>query len=91
MANVATQAGAMRPTRTRAVGTKHRAFSQPILTAGLLVEPGNVKALTGALRRLMENENERRSSAAGALAAAADLPTWRDTARIVAAALESLT
>jgi glycosyltransferase involved in cell wall biosynthesis len=58
--------------------------------AGLLVEPGNVKALTRALRRLMEDEKERRSFASGALAAAADLPTWRDTARIVAAALERL-
>jgi glycosyltransferase involved in cell wall biosynthesis len=59
-------------------------------TAGLLVEPGNVKALTRALRRLMENEKERRLFASGALAAAADLPAWRDTARIVAAALERL-
>jgi glycosyltransferase involved in cell wall biosynthesis len=59
-------------------------------TAGLLVEPGSVKALTRALRRLMENEKERRSFASGALAAAADLPAWRDTARIVAAALQRL-
>jgi glycosyltransferase involved in cell wall biosynthesis len=58
--------------------------------AGLLVEPGNVKALTGALRTLIENEKERRWFASGALAASANLPTWQSTARIVAAALEGL-
>jgi glycosyltransferase involved in cell wall biosynthesis len=58
--------------------------------AGVLVEPGNVEALTRALRTLIENEKERRRFASGALAASADLPTWEDTARIVAAALEAL-
>jgi glycosyltransferase involved in cell wall biosynthesis len=58
--------------------------------AGVLVDPGNAKALTRALRMLIENENERRWLASGALAAAADLPTWKDTARIVAAALEEI-
>jgi glycosyltransferase involved in cell wall biosynthesis len=56
--------------------------------AGVLVDPGNVKALTRALRMLIENENERRWLASGALAASAELPTWQDTAEIVAAALE---
>ena len=59
-------------------------------TAGVLVEPGNVKALTRALRMVIENEEERRRLARGALAAAADLPTWESTARIVASALERL-
>jgi glycosyltransferase involved in cell wall biosynthesis len=59
-------------------------------TAGVLVEPGNVKALTRALRAVLENEEERRRLARGALAAAADLPTWASTARIVATALERL-
>ena len=58
--------------------------------AGVLVDPGNVKALTRALRLLIENEKERRWFASGALAAAADLPTWQDMARIVAAALGRL-
>jgi len=58
--------------------------------AGVLVDPGNVKALTRALRILIENENERRWFASGALAASADLPTWRETAMIVAAALEEI-
>jgi len=59
-------------------------------TAGVLVEPGNVKALTRALRMVIENEEDRRRLARGALAAAADLPTWRSTARIFASALERL-
>ena len=59
-------------------------------TAGVLVEPGNVTALTRALRMVIENESERRRLACGALAAAADLPSWESTARIVAGALERL-
>ena len=58
--------------------------------AGVLVEPGNVKALVRALRRVIENEDERRRLARGALAAAADLPTWASTARIVASVLKQL-
>jgi glycosyltransferase involved in cell wall biosynthesis len=58
--------------------------------AGLLVEPGNVKALTRALRTLIENDKERRWFACGALAASANLPTWHGTAKIVAAALYGL-
>ena len=58
--------------------------------AGVLVDPGNVKALTRALRMLIEDENARRWFASGALAASADLPTWQDTAQIVADAIEDL-
>jgi len=58
--------------------------------AGVLVDPGNVKALTRALRMLIENEKERRWLASGALAASAELPTWQETARIVADVLEEL-
>ncbi len=58
--------------------------------AGVLVDPGNVKALTRALQMLIENEKERRWFASGALEAAAELPTWQGTAKIVAAVLEGL-
>jgi glycosyltransferase involved in cell wall biosynthesis len=58
--------------------------------AGVLVDPGNLKALTRALRMLIEDENARRWFASGALAASADLPTWRATARMVADAIEDL-
>jgi glycosyltransferase involved in cell wall biosynthesis len=58
--------------------------------AGVLVEPGNMKALTCALRMLIANEKERRLFASGALAASTGLPTWQGTAKIVAAVLEGL-
>jgi glycosyltransferase involved in cell wall biosynthesis len=58
--------------------------------AGILIDPGNVKALTRALKMLIENEKERRWFASGALAAAAELPTWQGTALIVATALHGL-
>lgn len=58
--------------------------------AGVLVDPGDVKALTRALKMLIESEKERRWFASGALEASVDLPTWKDTARIVATALEEI-
>jgi glycosyltransferase involved in cell wall biosynthesis len=59
-------------------------------SAGILVEPDDVKALTRTLRMLIENPKERHWLAEGARAAAAALPTWRDSARIFAAAIEAL-
>ena len=59
-------------------------------TAGVLVEPGNVKALSRALQMVIENEGERRRLAQGAWAAAAELPSWESTARLVTSALERL-
>lgn len=58
--------------------------------AGVLVEPNDVMALARALRMLIENQNERRWFAAGARAAAEKLPSWRDSAQLVADALEAL-
>ena len=58
--------------------------------AGVLVDPGNVKALTRALKMLIEDKKARAWFASGAMAAAAELPTWQSTARIVADALEEL-
>jgi glycosyltransferase involved in cell wall biosynthesis len=73
------------------IGTTGGATADTVpATAGVLVEPGNVKALTRALLMVIENEEERRRLARGALAAAADLPTWGSTARIFASALERL-
>jgi glycosyltransferase involved in cell wall biosynthesis len=56
-------------------------------TAGLLVAPENARALAAALRRLIVDPGERRRYAAGARAAAASLPSWRDTASHVAEVL----
>jgi glycosyltransferase involved in cell wall biosynthesis len=59
-------------------------------SAGVLVEPNDVKALTRTLRMLIENPKERRWFAEGARAAAKDLPTWQDSARAFAGAIEAL-
>ena len=48
-------------------------------SAGRLVAPGNVAALTGALRELIDDADRRHALAAGARAAAARLPTWEES------------
>ena len=58
--------------------------------AGVLVEPNDVKALTRTLRMLIENPKERQWFASGALAAGAALPTWEESAKILAGAIEAL-
>ena len=54
----------------------------------MLVPPDDVPALAAALRRLIENPDEREKLAAGARAAAAALPTWRGSAELFAQAIE---
>ena len=58
--------------------------------AGVLVEPNDVKALTRALRMLIENPKERQWFASGARAAGEALPSWEDQARIFAGAIGAL-
>ena len=58
--------------------------------AGVLVEPNDVKALTRTLRMLIENPKERQWLASGAPAAAAALPTWEESAKLLAGAIEAL-
>lgn len=53
-------------------------------SAGILVPPGDTQALAEALRRLLTEPALRQSLQLGAQEAAARLPTWTDTARIVA-------
>jgi glycosyltransferase involved in cell wall biosynthesis len=59
-------------------------------SAGVLVEPNDVKALTRTLRLLIENPKERQWLAAGARAAGEALPTWQDQARLFAGAIEAV-
>jgi glycosyltransferase involved in cell wall biosynthesis len=56
---------------------------------GLLVPPDNVAELARALRRLIGDRAERQRLAMNARAAAAHLPTWQDSARLFAAAIEA--
>ena len=58
--------------------------------AAVLVPPDDAAALALALRRLIENTDERRRLAAGAREAAGRLPTWQASAMIFARALEGL-
>jgi glycosyltransferase involved in cell wall biosynthesis len=58
--------------------------------AGLLVPPDDVAALAQALRRVIGDQVERRRLAANARAAAAQLPTWQDSARLFAGAIEAV-
>ncbi|HET9716028.1 MAG TPA: glycosyltransferase family 4 protein [Pseudolabrys sp.] len=58
--------------------------------AGILVSPEDPVSFAQALRRLIENPNERSRAAAAARAAAEKLPKWEEAARILAVALESL-
>ena len=58
--------------------------------AGVLVEPGDVRALARTLELLIRNPDERRWLADGARKAAKTLPTWPDSARLFAQALEGV-
>ncbi len=53
-------------------------------SAGLLVPPDDIDALTEALYKLLIHEDLRRQLQAGARDAAANLPDWADSARVVA-------
>jgi glycosyltransferase involved in cell wall biosynthesis len=58
--------------------------------AGLLVTPGDIPAFAQALRRVIGDAELRRRLASAARAAALRLPTWRQSAEIIARALERL-
>jgi glycosyltransferase involved in cell wall biosynthesis len=55
--------------------------------ASILVPPDDVPALASVLRRLLENQAERDALRAQARASARALPTWRESAEIIARAL----
>jgi len=58
--------------------------------AGVLVPPGDARALTKALASLLDSPARRAALAAGARAARASLPTWPIAAAKFAAALDGL-
>jgi glycosyltransferase involved in cell wall biosynthesis len=59
-------------------------------SAGILVEPDDVKALTRTLRMLIENPKERQWLASGAREAGLALPDWETQAKLFAGAIEAL-
>jgi glycosyltransferase involved in cell wall biosynthesis len=74
------------------IGTRAGAIPDTVPpNAGILVEPDDVPAFAVALRRLIADADERKRLAAAARTAAAKLPTWQDSAKIVARTLEALT
>ena len=72
------------------IGTTAGAIPDTVpATAGVLVPPDDVAALTNALRMLIAEPETRHRLAAGARAAAGALPTWRQSAEIFAGAVEA--
>jgi glycosyltransferase involved in cell wall biosynthesis len=57
---------------------------------GLLVPPDDAAVLACALRRLIGDPAERQRLSENARAAAAQLPTWQDSARLFAGAVETV-
>jgi glycosyltransferase involved in cell wall biosynthesis len=73
------------------IGTNAGAIPETVPPgAGILVPPDDVHALTATLRRLIDNEPERKQLAAGARAASASFPTWRESAARFASVLDGL-
>ena len=73
------------------IGTTAGATPDTVLAgAGLLIAPDDAGALALALRRLVENANERRQLAMAARAAARQLPTWQESVKIFSRTLETL-
>jgi glycosyltransferase involved in cell wall biosynthesis len=72
------------------IGTTAGAIPQTVAPgAGILVAPDDAAALAVALRRAIENPAERRRMAAAARAASQALPSWQDSAKVFARALEA--
>ena len=72
------------------IGTTAGAIPETVPAGtGMLVPPDDTTALADSLRRMIADGDERRRLAAGAQAAAAALPTWADSAKLLAGAIEA--
>jgi len=73
------------------IGTNAGAIPDTVPSgAGVLIPPDDVDALAATLQRLIDNEAERAQLAAGARAASASFPTWRESAALFATVLDRL-
>ncbi len=73
------------------IGTNAGAIPETVpAQASILVPPDDVAALAAALRRVIENAGERQRLAAAARAAAKELPSWQDSAKLFSRALEAV-
>jgi glycosyltransferase involved in cell wall biosynthesis len=73
------------------IGTTAGAIPETVPAgAGVLVRPDDSAALALALRRLIENSDERNRLRAAARKGAQRLPTWQDSAKLFSRALEAL-
>jgi glycosyltransferase involved in cell wall biosynthesis len=73
------------------VGTTAGAIPDTVSSdAAILVAANDTTALAAALRHLIENSDARHRLAAGAWRAASRLPKWRDSAKIFAGVLQSI-
>ena len=71
------------------IGTTAGAIPNTVpLTAGLLAEPGDVQSLTQALEQLPQDHALRERLAHGACLAAAQQPSWADSATLFAQTIE---
>jgi glycosyltransferase involved in cell wall biosynthesis len=73
------------------IGTNAGAIPDTVpADVGVLVAPDDPDALALALRKIIEDPDERRRMGTSARAAAARLPTWQESAKIFAHAIETL-
>lgn len=72
------------------VATTGGALSNTVGAAGILVPPNDPDALAAALRQVIADPHARKKLRDASRAAAAKLPTWRDTATRFASAIEAV-
>jgi glycosyltransferase involved in cell wall biosynthesis len=73
------------------IGTNAGAIPDTVpADVGVLVAPDDPDALALALRKIIEDPDERRRMGTSARAAASRLPTWQESAKIFAHAIEAL-
>lgn len=72
------------------IGTSGGAIIQTVPdSAGILTPPGDIPSLTEALRMVMSDRSQRERLSLGAQEAASKLPTWPESAKIFADAIQT--